>query len=209
MLREYLPHIMQDADEPFALSAIGTQVFTQTGMSHSFRRIVEVPEGSQVIEYQMFWVYDIQHLYDLEHIWVTVKDGQVTTVEASFHGRFLNASRLAAKHKDGRYILYCQPGKHAFLSQGKLFQLLPDPDGCCSSKAGEAGLLVMDLFSDQLETDSLRDAKVKGYIREHFSFQPSWTWNEMDTSQVPLLSWDALKEHIVESVKRELEIIEG
>ncbi|MGH0052252.1 MAG: hypothetical protein ACQ5SW_02540 [Sphaerochaetaceae bacterium] len=209
MLRAYLPHIMQDKAEPFALSAIGTRVYTETGRSHSFRRILVVPSGCQIIEFQMFWVYDIQHLYDLEHIWVTTQNERVVQVEASFHGRYLNASNLAAKREDGKYVLYCQPGKHAFLPEGRLFQLLPDPVGCCNTQAGEAGLLVMDLFSAQLETDKARNIKVKSYIKEHFAFHPTWVWEEMDTSQVPLLSWEVLKVHIVESVRRELKVIEG
>ena len=47
--------------------------------------------GETVIEYAFFWDYDIQHMYDLEHIWVTVDSaGQICGCQASFHGQRLN-----------------------------------------------------------------------------------------------------------------------
>ena len=205
----FLPHILQDENEPFVLSAIGTSIFTESGPSLSFRRTIGVPKNGIVIEYQFFWVYDIQHLYDLEHIWVTVVDEKVTKIEASFHGKFLNASRLAKKHEDGRCILYCQPGKHAFLPDGDLFALLPDANNCCNVQSGEGGLLVMDLFADQLETNKKRNALVCSYIKEHFAFQPTGLWEEMDTFSVPMMSWEELKVHIVQVIKKELQKIEG
>jgi len=204
MLRAYLPHIMQDTREPFALQAIGTTVFEQTRTSDSFRRLVVVPSGAMVVEYQLFWLYDIQHLYDLEHIWVTVKDQAIVHVEASFHGRYLNASNLAAKADDQKPVLYCQPGKHAFLPLGRLFSLLPDSDSCCNESAGCAGFLVMDMFASTLRTNSDINAVVADHLKRTYAFAPSWQWEEMETSQVPLMTFCDLKECIVHSISCEL-----
>ncbi len=90
--------------------------------------------------------------------------------------------------------------KHAFLPEGRIFQLLSGPDGCYSPHAGEAGPLVMDLFIDQFMTNKARDAKFESCIKENFAFYPIWVWEEMEIFLVPLLSWEELKIYIVESV---------
>lgn len=206
-MRSYLPHIMQDIREPFALSAIGTTVFTSTRASDSFRRLVVVPNDTMVVEFQLFWLYDIQHLYDLEHIWVTVQDQTIIHVEASFHGRYLNASKLARVADDQKPVLYCQPGKHAFLPSGELFFLLPDCESCCNEGAGNAGFLVMDLFSDRLRTSTDIDIRVTNHLQRAYAFHPSWKWEEMNVSQVPLMDFADLKEHIVRSITQELDAL--
>ncbi len=204
MLRTLLPSLYQDKDEPFALSAIGATVYANSTRSCSFKRDIVVPQGGMVIEYQLFWLYDIQHLYDLEHIWVTIEQGVMNNLEASFHGRFLNVGRLAAYDESQKPILYCQPGKHAFLPDGKLFQLLPDYPLCCTTQAGNGGFLVMDLFADRLWTNPRRNELVSSYIKQHYAFQPAGEWMKMDTEKIKLLSWEELKEHIVLSIGKEL-----
>ena len=205
-VKAHLPIIMEDLNEPFALSAIGATRFRESAPSPSFRRMIEVSPGEEVIEYALFWRYDIQHLYDLEHIWVTLTDGGPTTVEASFHGKYLNASRLATRADDGRSILYCQPGKHAFLPDPSLFALLPDSEFCCNRDAGEAGLLVTGPFEGLLHSSPSIDARVKAHIKGRWAFSPSWQWREMETDSVPLMGWDELKVHIVHAVEEELSL---
>ena len=88
----YAPIIHFDEKETIPLRAIGYTVFRETKKSASFpKRAVEVPAGAQcVIEYAYYYDYDIGHMYDLEHIWVTVgKDGHLAASEASFHGKYL------------------------------------------------------------------------------------------------------------------------
>ncbi len=204
MLRSYLPHIMQDVREPFTLAAIGTTVFEETRASDSFPRVVQVPKNSFVIEYQLYWEYDIQHLYDLEHIWVTVENQCIVGVEASFHGRYLTAASLAERAEDGRPILYCQPGKHAFLPLGELFSLLPDADSCCREGAGKAGFLVAEMFSDSLRTNAEIDKRVCAYLKSQYAFQPSWRWEALDVSKVPMMPFPRLKTFIVNSITEAL-----
>lgn len=208
MLRKYLPCIMQDAKEPFQLAAIGTTVFTKTSLSRSFRRTVEVPEDGFVAEYQLYWLYDIQHLYDLEHIWVTVSDDHIVALESSFHGYYMQTLSLADR-KEGKPVLYCQPGKHAFLPQGRLFELLPDVDRCCNTEAGRDGLLVADLFADRYGTNDVRNAKVRQHITKTYAFHPSWQWTELSTQEVPMMEWEALMDFIALSITKELERLQA
>mgnify|MGYP001252757269 FL=1 len=206
-MKSFLPLIMEDCNEPFALSAIGVTRFVESGPSPSFRRIISLKAGEEVIEYALFWRYDIQHLYDLEHIWVTLTEGVPTNIEASFHGKYLNASRLATRTDDGRFIIYCQPGKHAFLPDPSLFALLPDSEYCCNRDAGEAGLLVTGPFEGLLHTDEQINERVKAHIKERWAFSPSWQWRVMKTSTVPQMGWDALKVHVVQTIEAELSLI--
>src|SRR5687767_12178861 len=41
-----------------------------------------------IIEYGIWWDWDIQHLYELEAAWVYWGLGEVLMVEASWHGHF-------------------------------------------------------------------------------------------------------------------------
>lgn len=202
---KFLPSLMVDQAEPFAMAGIGYTVFTETAQSPSFRRVVTVMPGERVVEFACFYLYDIQHLYDLEHLWVTI-DAQdtVLNVEASFHGRYLNASRLATKTEEGKFCLYIQPGKHAFLPQAELFFLLPDPNGCCTKEAGTGGFLVMDLFKANFCSSAELDMQVEAYIRAHFAFQPTWKWKALPLETVRVMPWDELQGFIVSAIQSEL-----
>jgi hypothetical protein len=85
LARRHLPVLMLDRAEPFAPQAIGWTVYRAPGPSVSCRHAI-APRGDAVIEYAIFYDWDIGHLYDLEHIWVHVQDDRVVGLEASFHG---------------------------------------------------------------------------------------------------------------------------
>ena len=85
LARRHVPILRLDRREPFLPSRVGVTVFWEPGESPSFPRMVTVPRGADcVIEYAIWWDWDIQHLYELEHVWVAVeKGGRVVAVEAS------------------------------------------------------------------------------------------------------------------------------
>ena len=88
----YAPIVHFDQNETIPLQAVGYTIAKATTRSQSFpkREIVVPQDAAFVIEYAYYWDYDIQHMYDLEHIWVTVSgDGQVMDAEGSFHGKYL------------------------------------------------------------------------------------------------------------------------
>ena len=121
LVKKYLPYIYFDENEPFFPVRVGYSLFRTPGQnSKSFRRKIEFDANitEYVIEYAIYWDFDIQHLYELEHVWVYVgKEGQIIDAEASFHGRYLKALlRDRSNIEDDTHIrLYSQPGKHAFL----------------------------------------------------------------------------------------------
>jgi hypothetical protein len=76
----YAPIIQFDAHELFLRLAAGYTIFKNYNESLSFPRQIELhkmghPEAAFAIEYAIWWDWDIQHLYELEHIWVYIADG--------------------------------------------------------------------------------------------------------------------------------------
>lgn len=172
----YVPHLRYDREEPFALEGIGYTIYRETAKSPSCRRTIEAPEGGIAIEYAFYYDFDIQHLYDLEHSFVYLDgEGRVIGVESSFHGKFLNSLIEGVLEFEGSHpVLYVQPGKHAFLPAPEYFKLIIDRDTACNKNAGEAGFLIMPMFEGRLATDEELDRKVEEYIRQNYSFAPSW-----------------------------------
>lgn len=172
----YVPHLRYDKAEPFSLEGIGYTVYRETAKSPSCRRTIEVPKGGVVVEYAFYYDFDIQHLYDLEHSFVYLDgEGRVIGVESSFHGKFLNSMIEGVLELEGSHpVLYVQPGKHAFLPAPDYFKLVIDRDTACNKNAGEAGFLIMPMFEGRLFTDEETDRRVEAYIREQYSFVPTW-----------------------------------
>ena len=90
----YAPIILFDLREPFLPLAAGYTLFTADAPSPSFLREITLgatdrPPAQLAIEYAIWWDWDIQHLYELEHVWVYLDAaGRVIHAEASWHGGF-------------------------------------------------------------------------------------------------------------------------
>ncbi len=204
LAQRYAPSIHFDAAETIPLQAVGYTVFRGAAQSGSFpKRQVIPPAGAAfVIEYAYYWDYDIQHMYDLEHIWVAVgADGQVLDAEGSFHGRYLKLLlqlSCVLPPTDGHVHAFCQPGKHAFLPDGQMFRLLPDWREACLSGAG-GPVLVGGPFGGVYQPTEADNARSIRYIREHLAFEPSmvFTKSAEDFGLEPaLMPWAQLWEEI-------------
>lgn len=114
----HAPRIRFDVYEPFICSAVGYTVFRQNGASSSFPREIVLPANAVcAIEYAIWWDWDIQHLYELEHIWVYLDgDERLIAAEASWHGGYKSMldERGGLPLEEGKLTLYSEPGKHAF-----------------------------------------------------------------------------------------------
>src|SRR5688572_15898387 len=110
LARRYAPVIYFDAAEPFLPYYAGYTVYRASGPSSSFPRYVAFePPTVLAIEYAIWWDWDIQHLYELEHAWVYVDAaGAIIDVESSQHGASVATNfRL----EDGHPVLYAEAGK--------------------------------------------------------------------------------------------------
>lgn len=196
----HIPRMLIDEHEPFRPIRVGVTVLTETGPSPSFKRIllVDGERVGSVIEYAVYWDYDITHLYDLEHMWIFLSpQGTVVDCEASFHGRYLKGIAPGKTNvgPDGRISLYCQPGKHAFSPIRDLFELLPDLHLATGAHAGKDGVLEPDMLHGMYKTLPEADALATEHLRG-FQFNIAGTYLPFEWSLDMLVTWEELKREI-------------
>lgn len=213
LAEKYCPVFWLDENEPFELKALGYTVFAQDMRSDSFpKRHIQADWSvtEAVIEYAVWFDYDIQHLYELEHVWVHVgTDGSVQKVEGSFHGKYLNEAVLdtggVVPDRGGRPEVYLQPGKHAVLPDPRVIRLVPQWKECCGEYAGSEGVTVPEMFDGQFaQPDEATQGMVRRYIREHYAFEPAMRFWLFEPDASLLMPWEELKESIPQRVMREI-----
>ena len=206
------PMLYRDLREPFRVRRLGYTVFHQAAPSDSFDgKLIDPAEygAAYVIEYAVYYDFDIQHLYDLEHVWVAVDaQEEVCACLSSFHGMRLCASGLPGvfRAEGGRPVLYTQPGKHALLPSPELFGLHPQSRSCCREKAG-GGLLIKEMFAGRLHTTPEQDGRITRYIRKHFSFDPAWEFVREEVAPEQMIPWEKLAAEIPELVEDALQLM--
>ncbi len=206
----YLPHLYMDTRDPFTLDGVGYTVLRESGESPSFKRNIALRKGvAFCVEYAMYFDFDIQHLYDLEHIFVYVgENGEVADIEASYHGQYLKNMINGLPVLRGTHpLLYCQPGKHAFLPAAEYFNLQTGLYTCCNEDAGDMGFLAAWTLDGRLTTDEATDAAVHAYIKRHFAFTPSMEFILRETPESIVMPWPQLKEVMIARLSKALEII--
>ena len=194
------PILYADQEEPFVPIRLGVTVFEATAPSLSFNRTVHIDPDkiSLVVEYAVYWDYDIQHLYDLEHVWIYVgRDGEIAGCEVSFHGNYMVGLMRDRSNmtEDGRVKVYVQPGKHAMSAMEDLFRLIPNVEPCCMEEAGKDGLLEPAMFRGQFKTGE-NDDRVSERILREFAFRPSFDYVPLELAQDVFVSWEQLREEI-------------
>lgn len=196
----YAPDLYFDVLEPFKPVRVGVTVFEETARSPSFDRVVEVDRSriAMAIEYAIYWDYDIEHLYELEHVWVFVgHGGEVIQCECSSHGhRLIGLLRDRGNvSADGRVRLFSQPGKHAMSPIAELFRLLPNAESCCMEEAGKDGLLEPAMFRGEFKTrpdaDRLAEQCLKSY-----RFRPSFEYELHEWDPALFVPWEQLRREI-------------
>jgi len=202
---EYAPILLCDVREPFFPVRIGVSVFEEPGESPSFRRQVPFRQGRDrcVIEYAIYWDYDIQHLYELEYVWVCVgEDGTVTYCEASCHGKYWRGLRKDRSNLSGKRVkLYCQPGKHAMTPIAELFELIPNFETCTDEDAGDAGLIMTSPFQGMYEMSEQIDALVRAHLQA-YRFKPSGTYVPYEAPAELFVTWEQLREEVPVRIRR-------
>ncbi|MFC3801944.1 HAD family hydrolase [Cohnella sp. GCM10012308] len=197
----YAPILLLDEREPFRPIRAGIAVYREDGPSPSFNRqiLLDPQRHACVIEYAIYWDYDIQHLYDLEHVWIYVGlEGEVVSCEASFHGRRLLGLNRERTNLIGRRVrLYVQPGKHAMSPLEDALHLLPDLTSCCMENAGTGGLLEPAIFAGEFRTGAPADVDVlaERHLRD-FGFVPSFDYAPWSWPADAFVRWEALREEI-------------
>jgi len=199
---KYAPIIRFDEKEPFLPVRIGYTIFRNSGRSLSFPRDIKLSKNEIAIEYAIYWDFDIQHLYELEHVWVYIKDNKITKVEASWHGDYNEMKGIEIR--DNHPILYSQPGKHAFAPSPSWFNsfffkyiryIAP-----CKDNAGSGGILIKDMFQGLINKTPEDDKLVENYLKK-FSFTPTFNFSkEFFANEELYIPWEKLFKEIPERV---------
>ncbi len=201
----YAPILRADEREPFAPVAVGYTIFDHAAVSPSFlpRRNVEWSSpgypAAFAIEYAIWWDWDIDHLYELEHAWTYVgPDAAVVAVEASWHGMYGQVEVDGQPVLEGtRPVLLAQPGKHAMAASAEPFEEIREwAEREAGPEAGKDGLLNHELFGKTFPKSPENDAKVTAYLRAR-AFAPSWKFSKrFEITREMLVPWPALAEWI-------------
>jgi glycerophosphoryl diester phosphodiesterase len=198
LVQRYAPRIHFDIREPFIPSVVGYTIFRQTAMSPSFPREVVLPEGAAfAIEYAIWWDWDIQHLYELEHIWVYVNTaGQIMAADASWHGGYHAMVDAIGEVpvEDGRVTLYSEPGKHAFAPVIEwLIERRPTTEKGCTTRSGVMGVHVTPLFQGLIHDRKPLNNNVVHAWLERQAFTPTYDFsNVFELSSTVLVPWPQL-----------------
>ena len=210
----YAPLIRFDKREPFLPSVVGYTVFGESADSPSFpRRIIVSDSVACAIEYAVWWDWDIQHLYELEHIWVYLdRAGNVIDAEASWHGEY-NRMRDDAGSlplEAGRLSLHSEPGKHAFApTPERLLQRKAKTFTSCGKRAGRMGLHVTPLFAGVIPRPTPLQNRLVHTFLERRRFQPTFEFlKPFDLRDAAFVPWKQLQTWIpgrVSALLRELQ----
>jgi FMN phosphatase YigB (HAD superfamily) len=202
----HAPIVWFDDAEPFLPQAVGYAVLRQPTHSPTFERFLHlrVPGGrtvAAVIEYALWTDWDIQHLYELEHVWSYVDgDGRLIHAEASWHGEWaplVQGGHLSSE--DERPIAWAQPGKHA---------MAPDPGAFTGVEAyrllvtqearppARGGLLVVPMMQGRLRRTARGDALARSYLHTR-TFEPTFRFGRRwDARDAPFEPADRLVDGI-------------
>ena len=209
----YAPIIYMDEKEPFDIKRVGYEVYEEDGAeSVSFNRkfdFLNYKGTVKVIEYAYYLDYDIQHLYDLEHIWVYPGFTSVFKKDEMEEEYLVHdgASSRVIYPKGTRLIMYSQPGKHAMFSNPRLMYLYPELFEACDRLCGINGLDAPEKYLKDINITPEENRKVAEYIKEKFSFEPVMRFQEKEIKHEDYIPWQELEWEIPGFIKEQLKII--
>lgn len=215
LAERHRPLLMLDAAEPFRPLAAGFAIYRQEAQSQSSKFRIR-PVAACVVEYAIWYDWDIQHLYDLEHVWVHVDvAGNVVKVEASRHGSRRVMLRLdgSLPVRAGRPVLCLEPGKHAHWADGAEMQQKAGAliAAMCGAFAGDQGVHLSNRFSDRgLITATPLEQRLARLKMKRMAFAPSFDFTRDSDGEggIALVPWAVLESWIplrVASLVRDLQ----
>lgn len=212
LARLFSPILLLDKREPFRPQVIGVTVARSPTLSSSFsgNLMLVPPNDGVIIEYALWWDWDINHLYELEHVWVTGSNSNdkpvVWAVEGSSHG---GSRKLDAARRDTHPVVYCEPGKHAFFVPESAPSLEPRTlTLLCQDWAGCGGLIGRAVApgSVPLRFDPANRRVTRRWLQQH-AFTPSFEFTtEVVMETLPLRPWLSVAAWIPSRIKTLLEV---
>ena len=202
----HAPYILFDRKEPFFPSVVGYSVFRENAASASFPRIIQLNNKIVIaIEYAIWWDWDIQHLCELEHIWVYIdRDGKLVDAEASWHGGYhqMLDEKQQVPMQGSRLSLHSEPGKHAFAPSPRwLLQRKAKTLASNGVHAGKMGVHVTPLFEGIIRDDTPQNDRLVHTYLESQQFEPTFTFtNRFDLRRATFVPWQHLFQWIPDRI---------
>ncbi|WMT88624.1 HAD family hydrolase [Pelagibacterium sp. 26DY04] len=202
LARRVAPVIRFAANEPFLPSKVGITVLDRPGISPSAPLDITFEPGvAKVIEYAIWWDWDIQHLYELEHVWLKLDENdQVIGVDASAHGKLYPMRRADGELpvEEGRVTLYSEPGKHAFHPAAEpIIERRDWLTACCTSMTSAGHVLINAMFREVFADITTSDHRAIRRYLQNRAFVPAYDFTQaFDTTGIDYMSWPELHEFI-------------
>ncbi len=142
-----------------------------------------VKRAHKIIEYAVFYLSDISHIYDLEHVWVYLdgKDKPIL-VKGTQHGMVVHLydSPEKMKFKGTHPLLIVSPGKHAHYTNRN--QLHREILKRVNQNPGTGGLYPIQFFTPKT-WEKLRKVypgkrKIHHYYQKNYAITPSFRFSK-------------------------------
>ncbi len=198
LARQLAPILLCDKLEPFEPHVVGISHLKRGEPSPSFRHMnpfTKAPNRtSSVLEYAIWWNGDIQHLYELDHVWIYLNENNVPIhITASAHGEMIDISQ--SNWQDRQIRLFCEPGKHALApASADILAKREFLDAACSQSETIDGFQIPAEFKDHMSFLSPYDHFLACDYLKQMRFTPSYSFEKsFDLSKVPFLTWNELE----------------
>jgi len=209
------PVIRFAANEPFLPTHVGITALNKPRQSPSAElQITFGPGVARVIEYAIWWDWDIQHLYELEHVWLKLDAAdRIVAVAASAHGKLFDMVRPdgSLPIEDGRVTLYAEPGKHAFHATPEaILSKRQSLEASCGPMTSDGHVLINAMFETVFAKITAEDHRA---VRRHLqgrAFLPSFIFDQkFDTATLERVSWPELHDYIAGRVPQVLATVKA
>lgn len=206
LAQQFAPVLRFDVAEPFYPLTVGYTIFREVVKSPSSKFTID-PAGGIAIEYAIWWDWDIQHLYELEHAWVYLDENRhLVRVEASAHGKCIPMinDNGSIPLENQRITLYSESGKHGFAPNREwLLNRADSTNPSCGEHAGRGGIHTSNPFGAEAfdHPTALEHRLAKRYM-QRLAFQPTYEFTHtFDLRSVPCVTWEQLQRWIPRRIK--------
>nr|WP_321460581.1 HAD family hydrolase [uncultured Cohaesibacter sp.] len=198
LARQLAPILLCDKNEPFEPVVVGISHLKRGESSPSFQRLnpfTHAPNRTYtILEYAIWWNGDIEHLYELDHVWIYLNENNSPIhITASAHGEMIDISQT--NWQDRQIRLFCEPGKHALTpTSAEIIKRREWLDQICSGSDNVSGFQIPAEFGDHMSFLTPYDYFLARDYLKGKRFTPSYSFEKsLDLSKVPFMSWDELK----------------
>jgi putative hydrolase of the HAD superfamily len=187
------PVLMLDRAEPFLPLVYGYTVQRERALSPSSKFMLDPPSGGGIIEYAVWYDWDIQHLYDLEHVWVHInRGGAIVRVEGSMHGLRVSIDTGSGlpEIRDTRPVLFVEPGTHALWGVDRQMLMIAGAvtDQLSGPQAEVQGVHSGNLFAESgAYQASAKEHRLARLALQKQAFEPTYEFEKSSDDHPPIL----------------------